>query len=153
MLFGLVTVAALALASPPAAPPKDWNDAQIPWRDYEAGLLEAKRLGKPVLLVFHADWCKGCEAYRQLFFDAKVVALSARFVMVRVNRDTAPELSAKFDLDGEYIPRTFFLSAKGVLDPEIRRLGQAQAYFYDTARTSALRSGMKWALKRLAPKP
>jgi protein-disulfide reductase (glutathione) len=141
-------VLALALMGADPAVAEDWNDAQVAWRGYAEGLAEARREGKPICLVFYADWCKGCQAYRKLFFDPKVVTMTRDLVMVRVNRDHAPELSAKYAVDGEYIPRTYFLSSDGVLDPEIRRLGQDQAYYYDVTATSPLRSGMKWALKR-----
>lgn len=144
----LLLTLALAGANPATAPVEDWNDAQVTWRDYPTGLAEARRDDKPICLVFYADWCTGCQAYRKLFFDPKVVALTKEFVMVRVNRDHAPELSEKYAVDGEYIPRTFFLSPAGALDKEIRRLGQEQAYYYDVTNTSAVRSGMKWALKR-----
>ena len=148
-VLSLALLMALAAAPPRPAPVEDWNDAEVAWREYEAGLAEAKRDRRPVCLVFYADWCTGCQAYKKLFFDPKVVELSRRFVMVRVDRDHAPALSARYAPDGEYIPRTLFLSPDGALDPEIRRLGQAQAYYYDVTGTSALRSGMKWASKRL----
>lgn len=152
-MLALLSVALLAAAAPAETADKDWNDAKIRWRGYEAGLAEAQRERKPVCLVVYADWCKGCQAYRKVFFDPRVVELSARFVMVRVNRDHAPALSERYDVDGEYIPRTFFLSPDGLLDPEIKRLGSDHAYFYDPSRSSALRAGMKWALKRLSGKP
>lgn len=153
MILGLAGLAALVVAAAPAdASKKDWNDAKIRWRGFEAGLAEAKRTRKPVCLVFYADWCKACQAYRRVFFDDKVVAMSDRFVMVRVNRDQAAALSKRFDIDGQYIPRTFFLGPDGALDPEIKRLGRTHAYFYDPRSSSALRSGMKWALKRLPDK-
>lgn len=145
------SLALLALVAGPGDVAKDWNDAQIPWRSYEAGLAEAKQTHRPVCVVFYAPWCTGCRAYSKLFFDPKVVKATRDFVMVRVNRDDAEALSKQFDYDGEYIPRTFFLSPEGKVDPEIRRLGQEQAYYYDVERTSALRSGLKWAKRRLHP--
>lgn len=144
-------LALLALITGAGDIAKDWNDEEIPWRGYEAGLEAAKKAGKPVCLVFYAPWCSGCAAYSKLFHDPKVVKASRDFVMVRVNRDEAEALSKQFDVDGEYIPRTFFLSPEGKLDKEIRRLGQDQAYYYDVERTSALRSGFKWAKRRLHP--
>ncbi len=145
------SLALLALITSPSEVTKSWNDAEIQWRTYEAGLKEAKRTQKPVCLVFYAPWCTGCAAYTKLFYDPKVVKAASEFVMVRVNRDEAPELSQRYDIDGEYIPRTFFLSPQGKLDPKIHRLRPDQRYYYDTERSSALRSGFKWAKRRLHP--
>ena len=54
-----------------------------------------------------------------MFHDAKVVEKSKQFVMIRLDRDKNGEVSKKYAPDGEYIPRTYFLTADGVLDPEI----------------------------------
>ena len=91
----------------------DWNEAVIPWLDYEEGLARAKAAGKPMMLVFYADWCPTCHAYRHIFRDAAVVDLADQFVMARVNVDAHPELSARFGPDGEYVPRVFVLNGSG----------------------------------------
>ena len=51
----------------------DWNDAQIKWQPYDAGLEAAKKDKKPVCLIFYTDWCPHCKNYSGVFHDAGVV--------------------------------------------------------------------------------
>jgi thiol-disulfide isomerase/thioredoxin len=110
----------------------DWNDGQITWLAYDKGLEEAKTTNKPVCLVFFTEWCPHCTNYSRVFHDPKIVDLAKRFVMIRVDRDLDPTVSAKYAPDGQYIPRTYFLSQQGELDP------------------AALASGMQKALEKLS---
>ena len=145
----LLTVSVLlplpALAEPPATP-MDWNDKGIAWRAYEAGLSQAKKEKKPICLVFFTTWCPHCHNYSKVFADAKVVELAKKFVMVRIDRDQARDLSKKYAPDGEYIPRTFFLTPDGELRTELTTGAAQYRYFYDERDPKDLAGAMSRAL-------
>lgn len=109
----LVFVASVVPAVAAAAPKLDWNDQALDWHDYEAGLVELQRSGANGLLIFYADWCPTCKAYSKLFSRGDVVESLAGLVLIRVDVDEHPALSAEYDLDGEYVPRTFALDSAG----------------------------------------
>jgi protein-disulfide reductase (glutathione) len=127
----------------------DWNDEQIGWKSYEEGLAIAKKERKPICLVFYTEWCPHCRNYSGVFHDPKVVEKSKQFVMIRLDKDKNGEISAKYTPDGEYIPRTYFLTADGTLDPEIHAPRPSYKYFYDEAQPGGILSGMDDALKKM----
>ncbi len=146
----LLTLTALAVLLPTIAlGAGDWNDAKIAWMSYEDGLKAAERSGKPMCLVFYTDWCPHCTAYSEVFHDAKVVEKSKMFVMVRLNKDQHRELSTKYAPDGEYIPRTYFLSARGELDASLQAPRQRFKYFFDESDPASILGGMERALAKL----
>ncbi len=124
----------------------DWNSAQIVWRDHDAGLAEARARRRPIVLIFYTDWCPHCHNYSRVFYDPELVALASSFVMIRIERDGNPELSARYALDGEYIPRTFFLTADGELRPELAGDNPDYRYFLDEDEPSELMALMQRAL-------
>jgi glutaredoxin len=145
-----IAVAALLLCGLPtdALAGGDWNDAAVEWRGYEAGLAEAKESGKPVCLILYTDWCPHCAKFSALFHDKAVVEEAKKFVTIRLNKEEHPAISAKYAPDGEYIPRTFFLSPAGDLDPDIHEQREKYLYFYSTAAPAGLLRGMTEALKK-----
>ena len=149
---GIVVVVAAVLAFGPvrmAVAGGDWNDAQIDWKSYDDGLAEAKKANKPVCLIFYTDWCPHCTNYSGVFHDPKVVEKTKQFVMIRLNKDQQPDLSAKYAPDGQYIPRTYFLSSKGELVPEIHAPRDKFKYFYDEASPASVLTGMDQALQKM----
>ena len=158
-LFAVLLAAACASSgaacAPPAARepsseegPTDWNAAQIRWRDYDVGLAEARAQRKPIVLIFYTDWCPHCHNYSRVFFDPELAALTRSFVMIRVERDGHPELSARYAVDGEYIPRTFFLKPDGELRVELAGDNPEYRYFLDEDEPSELIALMQLALGR-----
>ena len=138
----LVTGAALAGG--------DWNDGGIAWTPYEEGLAAAAKQNKPICLVFYTDTCPHCTTYSAVFHDPKVVAASKDFVMIRLNKHENTELSAQYAPDGEYIPRTYFLSSAGELDATIQTPRDKYFYFYSTSDPESLLDGMSRAQAKLA---
>jgi thiol:disulfide interchange protein len=132
-----------------AAAGGDWNDDGIAWKSYEDGLAEAKKENKPILLVFYTEWCPHCTNYSKVFHDPKVVEQSKQFVMVRIDNDKNKDLGKKFSPDGGYIPRTFFLSSNGTLDPDIHEARDQYKYFYSESSPSGILGGMDRALAKL----
>lgn len=140
---------AIALVATPVLAGGDWNDSGISWQPYEKGLAEAKAEKKPICLIFYTDWCPHCANYSKVFHDPKVVEETKNFVMIRLNKDQNKELSSKYAPDGQYIPRTFFLSPDGQLDPSIHAPRDKYQYFYDERAPSSILAGMESALKKL----
>lgn len=122
---------------------KNWNDAQISWLGYEAGLTRAKAEQKPVLLVFYTTWCPHCTRYSRVFTDPKLVQAAKDFVMVRLDADQERALSQRFAVDGGYVPRTYFLRPDGELVASVKAKDEGPfQYFYDEADPRSLLSGM-----------
>lgn len=124
----------------------DWNERQIRWHSYEDGLQEAERTGRPVLAVVYADWCPHCAAYSRLFSDPEVVRLARNLVMVKLNGEQYPEVSARYAPDGGYVPRTLVLRPDGKLIPFIHGDQQQYRYFLNYQDTQELLDVMKRAL-------
>jgi len=144
----LVALTAL-MAVPAAHAGGDWNDAAIGWQAHEAGLRAAKKEKKPVCLVFFTEWCPHCTNYSKVFHDPKVVEKSKKFVMIRLDKDKNSDSSKQHAPDGEYIPRTYFLSSDGKLDPELHAPRDRFKYFYDERDPASLLAGMDAALAKL----
>ena len=145
----LLMAAVFLVATPPASAGGDWNDTTIQWQPYEQGLAAAKKDQKPIVLIVFTEWCPHCTNYSKLFHDDKVIAQTKRFVMIRLDKDKNAELSKKFAPDGEYIPRTYFLSSAGTLDADLHAPRAEYKYFYDERDPAQLLAGMDAALKKL----
>jgi len=148
MLIPLTALLALGAADTALAG-GDWNDQQIKWRTYDDGLAEAKKAKKPVMLIFFTEWCPHCKNYSGVFHDPKVVAKSKDFVMIRLDKDQNAELSGKFAPDGQYIPRTLFLSSSGEFEAAVHAPRDQYKYFYDESDPKSLLAGMDAALAKL----
>ena len=148
----LLLAATLLLASAVAHAGGDWNDAGIGWQPYDKGLEAAKSAKKPVCLVFFTEWCPHCTNFSKVFHDPKVVEQSKKFVMVRLDKDKNAEVAKQYSPDGDYIPRTFFLSPAGALDKEIHAPRDRYQYFYDEKDPGSVLAGMDAALKKYAAK-
>jgi thiol:disulfide interchange protein len=146
-LFGWLL--ALVIGARPSFAGGDWNDAGIAWQPYEKGLTEAKEKKKPICLVFYTDWCPHCTNYSKVFHDPKVVERAKNFVMIRLNKDENKALSSRYAPDGQYIPRTYFLSSDGQLDPSLHAPRDKYQYFYDERAPESILAGMESALKKL----
>jgi hypothetical protein len=147
----LVSLAALALAvalARLACAGGDWNDAGIAWQPYEKGLETAKKEHKRVCLVFFTEWCPHCANYSHVFHDPRVVEKAKQFVMVRLDKDRNAELSKKYAPDGEYIPRTYFLSSSGELEPGLHAPRDRFRYFYDEKDPGSILAGMDAAIAK-----
>lgn len=149
----LIAAAALALSLATAHAGGDWNDKGISWQGYDTAIATAKKDQKPLMLIVYTEWCPHCTNYSKLFHDAAVIEKSRKFVMVRIDKDKQPEVSAKYAPDGEYIPRTYFLSSDGVLDAAIAAKRDRYRYFYNESDPNDVLAAMDSALAKLGAKP
>jgi hypothetical protein len=115
----------------------DWNDAGISWLAYDKGIAQAKSEKKPVCLVFYTEWCPHCGRYSLGLQRPRVVEKSKQFVMIRLDRDANKEISAQYKPDGEYIPRTYFLTKDAQLDADLHAPRTNFLYFYDESNPKA----------------
>ena len=148
MRFVLVVLVALA-AGCKQQPSTAWNSVQIRWQPFEAGLAAAARDKTPICLVISTEWCPHCTNYSRVFGNPDVVARSSRLVMIRVDADKDPEISRRYAPDGEYVPRTLFLSSDGAVDPSIHAPRNRSIYFYSESDPSSVLAGMDAALGKL----
>jgi hypothetical protein len=149
-LFVLILVLGMSVwFGQPAFAGGDWNDAGIKWQPYEQGLAMAKAENKPVCLIIYTEWCPHCTNYSKVFHNADVVLRSKQFIMIRIDKDKHPDVSKKYAPDGQYIPRTYFLSPAGALDPSIHEARDRYQYFYPEDKPDALLAGMNQALQKL----
>lgn len=135
--------------APFAEAPSDWNVREVAWMPYEAGLAAGQAAHKPIVLVFYTDWCPHCHNYSRLFHDPELVRLSQQFVMIRVERDGHRDISARYDIDGEYIPRTFFLTPTGSVLTDLTSDNDDFRYFIDEHDPTELIALMQRALERM----
>jgi|TARA_Y100000310_G_C20693283_1_gene823807 thiol-disulfide isomerase/thioredoxin len=133
MMRSILTVALLTILfsqGVSASPDLDWNDSQIRWHDYQSGLAESRRSGRPALVLLYADWCPTCHTYQKLFSNPQIVRLAQQVVMIRVNAPEQPGLSNQFADDGAYLPRTYAIDPSGRRVEVISRHPQFR-HFYE----------------------
>jgi thiol:disulfide interchange protein DsbD len=91
----------------------------VTWQPYSDGLFsEAKRLKKPVIIDFYADWCAPCRELDEItFHDAEIVKQAKKnFIMVKVDltRKGNPgqeHLLREYEVKG--VPTVVFLDHQG----------------------------------------
>lgn len=95
-------------AARPAAASDGWFD------DLDAGLAEAERTGKPVLVHFSASWCGPCRRMEAEVFPSPKVRtlLREEVVGVKLDADRNQALSRQWGVDS--IPADVLLTPEGV---------------------------------------
>lgn len=134
-------------APTPAPNGETWGGTAIAWHAPDEGLAEAKRTGRPAMLVLYTSWCPHCKSFSKLFSDARVTEASKQFVMIKANSDEAEDFAWKYAPDGGYIPRTFFLKPDGSILADIRASDGQYKYFYDEKDPAPLLAAMDRAKK------
>jgi len=91
------------------------NDARWIYNDYKRGFAEAKRTGKPLLVVLRCVPCLSCAGIdAQVLQEADLVPLLDQFVCVRVINANALDLSLfQFDYDLSF--STMFFNGDGTV--------------------------------------
>ncbi len=77
-----------------------------------AAIKESQRTGKPIFADFYADWCPPCKMLeRQTYPDAKVIAESQKWVMVKIDTEKQVDLAVQYGIAS--LPTLAALDAKG----------------------------------------
>ena len=73
---------------------------------------EAKRTGKPIMIVFHASWCGACRMLdNEVLTDSRVVSEAQKWIAVRVDVDKNPSIAESYRV--ESLPTLVFLKSEG----------------------------------------
>ena len=100
-LFRPLCLAALAtLAVPGALFGTAENPSPLAWQPWgDAAFAQARREHKPVLLDLEAVWCHWCHVMAEITYrEPQVVALlHEHYVLVRVDQDSRPDLSNRYE--------------------------------------------------------
>ncbi len=94
----------------------------LPWiEDFEAGLRQASKTGRPALVYFQARWCSWCHIFERDILGHPRIQRSIRqhYVPVLINYDARPKLFGQ--LGGIGLPYTVIVSPAG--DPLARLPG------------------------------
>ncbi|HYF34415.1 MAG TPA: thioredoxin family protein [Prosthecobacter sp.] len=82
--------------------------------DYNAALEQAKKEGKPAILVFSAVWCGPCQAMKKEVYPSKeVTPLHDKFVWAYLDTDAEANAAAAQKYGVQGIPHVQFLTADG----------------------------------------
>jgi thiol-disulfide isomerase/thioredoxin len=85
------------------------------WHTYEKGLEVAKKEDKPILMVFHQDWCGACARLKPKVAESQEMKdLASQFVMINTDDEKLVK-GEKYKSDGEYYPKILFLESDGEL--------------------------------------
>jgi tetratricopeptide (TPR) repeat protein len=124
-----VSPAPAAAGEAAAAPGIAWEET------FPKALKQARKLGKPVMADFWAEWCHWCEKLdRETYSDPAVIELSRRFVPVKVNTEGGlEEREITYEYGFVELPTIAFFSPEGHLLTRLERY-QGPQDFLETLR-------------------
>ncbi len=131
---GLIVV---ALALPLAVCASEMHSEA--WRDdFETAEAQAKQLGLPMLVHFHAQWCGPCkEMERTVLRDPLLLrTLRTQFVAVQVDSDLRPDLRRRFHI--EKLPTDVFVDPRGYVLERSSGIKDRESYLSLVARIDAI---------------
>lgn len=121
------------------------NDPGIAWTAYDDGhLAEAKKLGKPVLIDFSAEWCLPCkELDHETFSPPEVIDATSDVMRLRADltlsgSNEVKSLRKQYEISG--VPTVVFIAADGRERRDLRIFGFVTAEDF-LSRVNKLKSG------------
>lgn len=115
-----------------------WNYPNIRWRNYGEGLAEMERTGQFGVLVIHGEDCVLCSSYSRQFHDPSVSRYAEDYVFILADAAEEPAVQQLYNLDGDYLPRTFVLSPNGGLRRRSTSTHPTQKFLVDPYRPEVL---------------
>ncbi len=122
MKHGLLILLLLASAVSTTLP---GEKSELKWKKLDAGLVEAKRANKVILMDVYTDWCKWCKKLDSDVYGNDKVAkvLNKEFVLVKINAESSSPVTYKGRTSSEMelaqalgvngYPTIFFLDQDG----------------------------------------
>ncbi len=127
-VVGVVMIALALVGYGWLAPSPGTGPGKTHWQPYTArALKQAAAAGKPVMVLFTADWCPPCRQLKaETLPDPRVSRVLDDFVVLKADVTTggSPEvkkLARKWRVRG--VPTMFFLDSRGKLLPELTTVG------------------------------
>ena len=132
-LTGLMVL--MAISAVGAQRSEEWK------QDYVQAVAEAKTLGRPLLVHFHAKWCGPCKKMEHEVLHTSDVRdlLSKDFVAVLVNCDEHPELQMQFNIQS--LPTDIVLGPDGAVLLKSEGSRDKKTYLAQLARVIAPPAG------------
>ncbi|MCE5278433.1 MAG: thioredoxin family protein [Planctomycetaceae bacterium] len=128
-------VLAGAWASSTAPPAQTYEPRLVFGQDFEAAMRQGAAARKPVVLYFGGAACVWCRKMEVSTFTARpVLALSERFVWVKVDPNDRPDLAGVLEVSG--VPAIFVIAADG------RVVNSCGGYVAPEALTEFLRKSL-----------
>ena len=136
LIFGVVVLLLLAAVGGFAQ--------SIAWRaDLGSAIAEAKRTGRMMMVDVYTDWCGWCKKLdSDTYTDAKVIALSAGFIALKLNPEESADgarFISTYGVNG--YPTILFVEADGTL--ENRVVGYLDAPSFSDAMAKTTRDAPK----------
>lgn len=112
------------------------KESNLEWTSIDKALETSKTDGKPVLFLVHRTTCPSCKAVlRMLARDGDFKEKAKEFVVAEVEDDTDEPTADKYNVDGGYVPRIYFLGPDGKIMEDIWNVGtqylENKFYFYE----------------------
>lgn len=91
----------------------DSKKSKVKWASsFSSAMKESKKTGKPIFIDFYATWCGPCRMLdEQTYPDAKVVAESRKWVMLKVDVDKNPGMAQRYGIQS--LPTLAFMNLDG----------------------------------------
>ncbi|XP_046849923.1 uncharacterized protein LOC124443513 [Xenia sp. Carnegie-2017] len=106
---------------------------KIEWTSLNDSYGIAEEFNKPIMMIFHRSWCQFSRDLKEEFaMSLNIAEISKYFVMVNLEDDEIPN-DEKYNIDGTYVPRIFFIDSRGNVDIEVineNRRDKKAKYFY-----------------------
>ena len=128
----------------------------LPWWKFSEGSAESVKTGRPLLLVFGAQWCAPCKEMEQTTFadDRVQEVMKKEYVPVHIDIDDVPVgkgLAERYTVN--VVPTIMILSATGAKQRWHEGYMQSQEFLFwldnnrvrDTTRRTSLREGLSQA--------
>eukprot|EP00823_Brevimastigomonas_motovehiculus_P005387 TRINITY_DN3955_c0_g1_i2.p1 TRINITY_DN3955_c0_g1~~TRINITY_DN3955_c0_g1_i2.p1 ORF type:complete len:116 (-),score=16.82 TRINITY_DN3955_c0_g1_i2:469-816(-) len=103
-----------------------------------------------MMLILWASWCHSCKKLRpKIAQSTELAELSRRFVMVNALDDEKPNDDFRFQLDGSYIPRIYFVDANGHIMKDVFNKNGNYQYKYYYGDVKSILSSMRQVIAQL----
>lgn len=144
-----VVVVSLCATALVAAAPKNGLNWQ---KDIFAGHKESTRTGKPMLLVFGADWCVFCKKLEQttLAEPEMVKYINENFVPVHLDLDREKQVASILEIKS--LPCTVVLSPDADVLARIEGYAKAPALYKQLAAAKKMQEGVAPASGSTTPR-